>query len=692
MAETNPDSNTSSTSKQTLNVWCPASSGRILLQQFHKSVQACLNETHNQSYADLQLVDWRSNAPQEEQSSSTSAKIQTDLPTLIIIDESSDLAAYLKTSAHIDIAQCELVNITELDTTIVKFRLERLLKSHAGGRSQIQPTSDAEVILQTVMNYSNDWLVVKDLDNRFKYVSGKFCRAYNKSAEEIVGKDDLQLGTPPELVFGKPGAEWKGYWALDKEVTDSGIPLSSPPLLLDEDLNMYESMDKVPLRNSNGDVFALMVCVYRFIQKPADKKPANDTFDDDGKSTSLWDRKKSLPNNPALFSINNEKIKAEKLKHQSDRAFIAKNRFIASASHDLRQPLYALGLYVSALQPSVNKDGQSLVQKIEGCVNALNELLTSLLDISKLDAKVVSADTTNFKIGSLLQSLQAECLSIARGKSLDIYCRADDSLVHSDEVLLRRVVRNLLVNAIKYTEQGKITMTATRIGNQVEVVIADTGIGIPADQQNIVFEEFVKVGSKSVDKQQGLGLGLSIVKRLCEILNIGLWLESHVGSGTRISLTVPLGTRPGTENEKENDTKFRTTAKQLKTGTTEDQKLLLVIDDDTVVCEAVETVLEQSGYRVISATSPDAALAKLRESAVLPDAMIVDFRLSEKMTGLNAIEIITAALRTPIPALIVTGDTTDTGLKKITDSGYKHLHKPVDSAKLLKTVRDTLNP
>ena len=106
----------------------------------------------------------------------------------------------------------------------------------------------------------------------------------------------------------------------------------------------------------------------------------------------------------------------------------------------------------------------------------------------------------------------------------------------------------------------------------------------------------------------------------------------------------------------------------------------------------METVLEQSGYRVISATSPDAALAKLRESAVLPDAMIVDFRLSEKMTGLNAIEIITAALRTSIPALIVTGDTTDTGLKKITDSGYKHLHKPVDSAKLLKTVRDTLDP
>ena len=691
MAETSSDSNTSRTSKQTLNVWCPANSGRKLLQQFHKSVQACLIETPSQSSADLQLIDWRSDAPKEEQSTGTSAKIQTDLPTLIIIDKSSDLAAHLKTSAHIDIAHCELVNITELDTTIVKFRLDRLLKTRAVGRSQIQPTSDAEVILQTVMKYSNDWLVVKDLDNRFKYVSGKFCRAYNKSAEEIVGQNDLQLGTPPELVFGKPGAEWKGYWALDKEVTDSGIPLSSPPLLLDEDLNMYESMDKVPLRNSNGDVFALMVCVYRFIQNPAENKIADTTFSDDGKSTALWDRKKSLPNNPALFSINNEKIKAEELKHESDRAFIAKNRFIASASHDLRQPLYALGLYVSALQPSVNKDGQSLVKKIEGCVNALNELLTGLLDISKLDAKVVSADTTNFKIGELLQSLQSECLSIARGKSLDIYCRADDSLVHSDEVLLRRVVRNLLVNAIKYTEQGKITMTATKIGNQVEVVVADTGIGIPADQQKVVFEEFVKAESKSVDTQQGLGLGLSIVKRLCVILNIGLWLESKVGSGTRISLTVPLGTRPGIESDKEDDTKKRGTAKPPKTSATEEQKIILVIDDDTVVCEAVETILMHSGYRVISATSPDAALARLRESAVRPDAMIVDFRLSEKMTGLNAIEIITAALRTPIPTLIVTGDTTDTGLKKITDSGYKHLHKPVDSAKLLKTLYDTLD-
>ena len=692
MAETGSYTNTSGISKQTLNVWCPANSGRKLLQRFHKSVQACLIETLSQSYADLQLVDWRSDAPKAEQSTGTGAKIQTDLPTLIIIDESSDVAAHLKTSAHIDIAHCELVNITELDTTIVKFRLEKLLKTRTVARDEIRPTSDAEVILQTVMKYSNDWLVVKDLDNRFKYVSGKFCRAYDKSAEEIVGKDDLQLGTPAELVFGKPGAEWKGYWALDKEVTDSGVPLSSPPLLLDEDLNMYESMDKVPLRNSNGDVFALMVCVYRFIQNPAENKIADTTFDDDGKSTALWDRKTSLPNNPALYSINNEKIKAEELKHESDRAFIAKNRFIASASHDLRQPLYALGLYVSALQPSVNKDGQSLVKKIEGCVNALNELLTSLLDISKLDAKVVSADTSNFKIGALLQSLQSECLSIARGKSLDIYCRADDSLVHSDEVLLRRVVRNLLVNAIKYTEQGKITMTATRIGNQVEVVVADTGIGIPADQQKMVFEEFVKAGSKSVDTQQGLGLGLSIVKRLCEILDIGLWLESKVGSGTRISLTVPLGTKPGTESDKENETKKRATAKPLKTSATEEQKLILVIDDDTVVCEAVETILMQSGYRVISATSPDTALAVLRESALLPDAMIVDFRLSEKMTGLNAIEIITAALRTPIPALIVTGDTTDTGLKKITDSGYKHLHKPVDSARLLKTVHDTIDP
>ena len=215
LAETGSYTNTSGISKQTLNVWCPANSGRKLLQRFHKSVQACLIETLSQSYADLQLVDWRSDAPKAEQSTGTGAKIQTDLPTLIIIDESSDVAAHLKTSAHIDIAHCELVNITELDTTIVKFRLEKLLKTRTVARDEIRPTSDAEVILQTVMKYSNDWLVVKDLDNRFKYVSGKFCRAYDKSAEEIVGKDDLQLGTPAELVFGKPGAEWKGYWALD---------------------------------------------------------------------------------------------------------------------------------------------------------------------------------------------------------------------------------------------------------------------------------------------------------------------------------------------------------------------------------------------------------------------------------------------------------------------------------------------
>lgn len=692
MQVSNSASNTNYSSRQMLSAWCPEISSRSLLWQLQESVQARLTVADRQSDADFQLIDWRSDFPKGDCSVSGNSKNRIDstsLPILIVIDEKSDLTVRFESYSQVDFSNYELINVAELNTDIADFRIRKLLESREVQCAQ-HGNTEAEIILQTVMKHSNDWIVVKDLDNRFKYVSGKFCRAYNKTAEEIVGKNDLQLGTPPELVFGKPGAEWKGYWALDKKVTDSGIAVSNAPLLMDEELNMYESMDKVPLRNSSGDVFALVVSVYRFIKNSA-KSKSTDDFDEDGKSTHLWDRKQSLPNNPALFSINNERIKAEELKHESDRAFIAKNRFIAAASHDLRQPLHALGLCIGALQPYVDKNGKALVGKVEDCISALSELLASLLDISKLDANVVTADMSDFEIESLLQSLRTECLSIARGKSLEINCSADESIVYSDEVLLRRVIRNLLINAINYTVQGKISLTARKIGNQVEVVVEDSGIGIPRHHQKLVFEEFVKSESNSADIQQGLGLGLSIVKRLCNILNIQLKLDSEVGRGTRVSLAIPLGKNNDVESDKEIDSLQPGPASQAHSLAVAEQKKILVIDDDLTVCEAVETVLVQSGYQVISATSTDNALAMLRESPALPDAMIVDFRLSKKMTGLDAIEFIFAELQTSIPALIVTGDTTGKGLLELTSSGYRHLHKPVEAGRLLEMLHDAVD-
>jgi len=478
---------------------------------------------------------------------------------------------------------------------------------------------------------------------------------------------------------------------LDKKVTDSGEILTSPPLLIDEDSNIYESMNKVPLFDRNGEVFALLVCVYRFTREVIDRQDYATQDHRDTKSTHLWAEKQSLPDNPALFTANNERIRAEELKHASERAFIAKNRFIATASHDLRQPLHAIGLYIGALEKSVNEDGYVLIDKLKSCVGSLNELLTSLLDISKLDANVVLAETCDVSIGELLQSLQTECQSIARSKKLDIHCNTDGSLVRSDPVLLRRVIRNLLMNAINHTWQGNITLTAHRMGNHVEVIVSDTGVGIPLEKQDLVFEEFAKLESENNESQQGLGLGLSIVKRLCVLLDIRLRLESLVNKGTRISMMVPLGSSSVEEYTKEEPTHDKSPAEESDPGDSENaRKTILVIDDDREVCEAVETILLHTGYQVLSAISPADAIRQMQKFPDQPDAMLVDFRLSEDMTGLDAIAIISKHLGFSIPTLIVTGDTTDGGLREISGSGYPHLHKPVAVGELLKKVEETL--
>ncbi len=717
MASIHSDSTTSHLPDKILQVWCLENSSRSLLQQVHTSLQSRLAEAKKQSCADLQLLDWSLNPPTKEYQAEqvvNSHGSLPHLPLLIVVDENLDLAACLLTARHIDISCCEIIYKHELRTTVLEVRINKLLlatnrlattvpatTTGADNELATELTEDikvsenfkTETILQTVMKHSNDWMVVKSLDNRFLYVSGKFCRAYGKTHDQIIGKNDLELGTPPELVFGKPGADWKGYWALDKEVTDSGIPVHSSPLLIDTDLGMYESMDKVPLRDENGDVFALVVSVYRFLQTKSDVAEKTDKFEEDGISTHLWDRKKVLSENPALFTINQQRKRAEELKYQSDRAFVAKNRFIATASHDLRQPLHALGLFVGALEPKVNEDGKTLVKNINSCVSALNKLLESLLDISKLDANVVSVEMSDFNVGDLLMSLQSEYHGIASDKSLNIYCSVDYSLVYSDEVLLRRILRNLLVNAINYTESGKVSLTSTVIGNHVEVVVADTGIGIPADQQDLVLEEFFKVETNPAEAQQGLGLGLSIVKRLCFILNIGLRLDSEVGVGTKVYLNIPMGSR-----ESESVETLKGVGSDLSDQSGSDaaesprpRKSLLVIDDDITVCEAVEAMLSSAGYEVTTATSPDTALMILRSVEELPDALLVDFRLAEDVNGIDTIEMLMKELAVSIPALLITGDTTGDGLKQITSSGYRHLHKPVEARILLQMVNDVVS-
>lgn len=618
------------------------------------------------------------------------------LPLLIVTDDSTDLISFFDTASNLDCSRLEFVHENEVGSLLLDVRILKLLTTDRQQSTQKRQTENCKIILDTVMNYSNDWMVVKSLDHRFLHVSKKFCQANDLSPKDIIGKNDLEIGTSPELVHGKPGTDWKGFWALDKEVTDKGKHVVLQPVILAEDelQEKRETTDKVPLKDRDGNVFALLVCVSELTQQKPVAYIIDELTDAELESLRFWETKKNLDHSPALTALNDERKRVEALKHETERAFTAKNQFIASASHDLRQPLHALGLYLRAVEDKVSNDGQYLVDRLKHCVGSMNELLTSLLDISRLDANVVSAELSSFSVDELLHSLRDECHSIARGKSLELSFSSDGSQVYSDPILLRRIIRNLLMNAINYTDKGKISMTAVRVGAHVKITVADTGIGIPEEKQQLVFEEFAKLESRSQHSpqfQQGLGLGLSIVKRLCRLLDIDIGLQSVVGKGTRVNTMVPLGQSASTGIPSHNDT-FNVQSDETTQSTSAiTEKLILVVDDELLVCEAVETILMHSGYRTLTANSPEQALEKLMALSLIPDAILVDFRLSEDITGLDAIRIIINSLGVSIPALIVTGDTTDDGLKEITGAGYQHLHKPVDVDELLKIVSETVN-
>ena len=696
-----PSCNSTISDRQVLQVWMDAGILTAFGELLNNSSHFQFEQSRQKIKADLAIVDWR-NANTNNRHSVQARIKQSDLPEgvpiLIVAIDCPELFSMFESVSNLDCSRLEIVHEYELGSTFLDIRILKMLTTVSQQSAQKLSEHNERIVLDTVMKHSNDWMVVKSLDHRFLHVSKKFSHALNIPPEDIVGKNDLEIGISPELVLGKPGTDWKGFWALDKEVINKGKHVVLQPVISAEDEleERRETTDKVPLKDRYGNVFALFVCVSELKQQKPSSYSIDELSEAEFESLRFWETKHSLDNLPALTALDDEQKRVDALKQESEQAFTAKNHFIASASHDLRQPLHALGLYLRAVEDKVDDDGLYLVDRLKDCVDSMNDLLTSLLDISRLDANVVSAELSSFSVDELMHSLRDECDSIARGKSLQLTCTTDESQVYTDPILLRRVIRNLLMNAINYTEDGKISMTAARVGNHVKIAVADTGIGIPEEKQLTVFEEFAKLKSHSQlssPAQQGLGLGLSIVKRLCQLLDIKIELQSVVGKGTRITAMVPLGKSASLNGAAFNGLLDIDLAGDLPASpavSAANDKLILVVDDEPLVCEAVETLLAHSGYQTISAASPQQALEKLDAVSLIPDAIVVDFRLSGDMTGLDAIRIINDTLGVSTPALIVTGDTSNDGLKEITGAGYQHLHKPVDVDELLDIVRKTV--
>jgi len=363
----------------------------------------------------------------------------------------------------------------------------------------------------------------------------------------------------------------------------------------------------------------------------------------------------------------------------------AQNRFIAAASHDLRQPLHALGLYLSALQSHVSsKPGTAILENINRSTEALNQLLSSLLDISKLDAGVVDIDLASFELDDLFEQLHQTFLPEAEERGLALDVHLSGLWVHTDRVLLDRILRNLISNALNYTPAGSVTLQVEPRNGIALVSIADTGLGIPKAEQQAVFNEYYQLHNPERDRTKGLGLGLSIVRRLTKLLGINLTVDSKEGNGTRFELDVPLGKRQEV-SEKLRAVDPDADSRSMR-GLT-----IMVIDDERDVREGMQALLAQLDCHVIVADSAANARRQLIDYELIPDLIIADYRLRDEQTGDDAIEQVREELNEDVPAMIITGDTSPARLKEATASGFKLLHKPVVAEELFASIRQLVH-
>jgi two-component system, sensor histidine kinase len=360
-------------------------------------------------------------------------------------------------------------------------------------------------------------------------------------------------------------------------------------------------------------------------------------------------------------------------KEEADRSNVAKSRFLAAASHDLRQPLHALGLFAGALEDGVrDPEARDLVSKIQDSTRALEEMFDALLDVSRLDAGVMDVHVTDLSLLPLLQRLEAEFTPQAQRKGLRLRVMPSRLAVRSDPVLLSRIMQNLVSNAVRYTDRGRIVVGCRRRGGQVRLEVADTGRGIAPERRGEIFEEFHRVETDPARTGEGLGLGLSIVERLARLLDHRIEVDSTPGRGSVFRITVPRASRGAPASEQP------APHAPLHLGGVS----VLVVDDDVTVLDATRQQLERWGCRVRAAPSAVEACDPERLAAASPDVIVADYQLAGGATGIEAIAAIRVMLGRPVPAVLVTGATSPDALGAARAGGFPLLHKPLAPAKL----------
>jgi len=372
----------------------------------------------------------------------------------------------------------------------------------------------------------------------------------------------------------------------------------------------------------------------------------------------------------------------EQLKAQIDvaaRASQDKTRFLASAVHDLRQPLHALGLFCAALDQRLhNIPERPLVRNMMAAIEALENSFGAMLDISRLDAGIVRAAPQTFPVRDVFRRLYQQFGGDAEARDISLRFRAARRVVLSDPQLLERVLANLVQNALRYTRKGGVLVAARRHGRDVALDVWDTGIGIAPEKLELIFEEFYQVDNPERDRSRGLGMGLAIVRRLCNLLSHPLQVRSTPGRGTLFRVVVPAGdvrgpVQPALEAE-------------TLPPRTDARLTVLLIDDERAIRDATRELLRPLQVDVLAAATIEEALELTSRAGAPIDMILSDWRLRGTETGVEAVRAVRAMCGASTPAVVVTGDTSAEVLRQAHENGLVILHKPLQPRELLRLI------
>ncbi len=380
--------------------------------------------------------------------------------------------------------------------------------------------------------------------------------------------------------------------------------------------------------------------------------------------------------------LDKERQQANKAQEVAEQANIAKSKFLASASHDLRQPLYSLRLFIDVLgQRLPDKEYKSVIDNINSASASLEELFNELLDLSRLDANVIQPEFNHFKLNDLFIRLGNEYAPMAAQKNLLLHVVPTSVRVRSDLVLLERILRNLISNAIRYTSEGRILIGCRRAGRSVTIQVLDTGVGIESEQLKNIFKEYHQLNNPERDRNKGLGLGLAIASGMAKVIGSEIKVRSRPDKGSCFSITIPLSDHTISQYEQ-----FRVL---LDDGNIS-QVSILFIDDEKIIRTAMQQLFEQWQCKYLIAEDVDEAMRLIDAGSFMPDIIISDYRLRNGRTGGEVITVLRDHFNEDIPAIIVTGDTAVDRIQEAHQFGVKILHKPVKSSELKQFITSLL--